>query len=284
MRSIDVLRTVDIFAEVSEVAAPGGKVFTVFSPKGGVGKSMVAVNLAVALARLRPGSVALLDLSLTFGHAMLLLNLTPRSSLAAANVEALRRLDLPENMDHYLAVHPTSGLRVLAGALRPEEGETVTGERVEVAIRQLRRHFACLVVDTGSHFTDPVLAALEASDRVLMLCSPEVSVLRDIRDCQRILDNVVRVPRERVVYLMNCIFPFKTLSREQLEGALQRKLFAELPYGGDAVVKAALRGEALVEAQPGTPLAKAIQKLAAQLAAEWAEVDGHQERKRGFFR
>lgn len=272
----------------AEVVLPTGRVFTVFSPKGGVGKSTLAVNLAISLAHAHAESVVLLDLSLTFGHDMLMLNLVPKSSLSATNAEALRKMDLDEGLAYYLAIHPSSTLRVLAGAIRPEEGETVSGETVRIAIEQLRRHFAYLVIDTGSYFTDPVLAALETSDKVLMLCSPEISVLRDIRECQRIFNDVVHLARDRVHYVMNYIFPFKTLSKEQFESALQQELFAELPYSGEVAAKAALRGEALVETQSGSALAKSIQKLATQLAEEKAKTGalsgGNQDKKRGFFR
>ncbi len=267
--------------EAAEDPHPSGKVFTVFSPKGGVGKTTVAVNLAIALARAHPGSVALLDLSLTFGHTTLLLNLTPKSSLSAATAEVLRGMDPQGEMGYYLCTHPSSGLTVMAGATRPEEGETVTGEMAKVAIQQLRLRFPYVVVDTESYFSDPVLAALELSDRILILCSPEITSLRDVRECQRIFHEVVPIHRDRIVYLMNYIFPFKALSKEQFEGPLQQELFAELPYGGDGPARAALRGEAFLETQSGSPLGRSIQKLATRLASA---SDAHQERKRGFFR
>jgi len=272
--------------EVAWIPRPAGKVFTVFSPKGGVGKSTVAVNLAVAMAKAHPQSVALLDLSLTFGHDMLMLNLVPRSSLAATSADALRTLGLDEDLSHYLAVHPSSGLRVMAGALHPEEGEAVSGDSAKAAIEMLRLHFPYVVVDTGSNFTDPVLCALEASDRVLMLCSPEISVLRDIRECQRILGEVIHLPGDRVLYLLNSVFPFKTISREQFESALHQELFAELPYGGDVPAKAALRGEAFVETQSASSLARALHRLASQLTDDNGRPsDLHQQyKRRGFFR
>ncbi len=273
--------------EAVDVTGPAGKIFTIFSPKGGVGKTTLAVNLAVELARLHAESVVLVDLSLTFGHTMLLLNLAPRSSLASTSADALQRMDMQEGLAFYMVTHPSSTLRLLVGATRPEEGEAVTGDTVKVALEQLKKHFSYVIVDTGSVFTDPVLAALEFSDKVLMLCSPEISVLRDIRDCQRIFNDVVKIPRDRTLYLMNYIFPFKTLSKEQFETALQQELFAELPYGADVPSRAALRGEAFVERQAGSNISKAIQKLAAQLSAEKAKAGvgaGYQEKKRGFFR
>lgn len=274
--------------DTAEVGPPTGKVFTIFSPKGGAGKTTLAVNLAVELAHQHAESVVLMDISLTFGHSLLLLNLVSKSSLAATNADALRKMDMQEGLAYYLTPHPSSTLQVLAGATRPEEGEAVAGETVKVAIDQLRRNFSFVVVDTGSIFSDPVLAALEASDKVLMLCTPEITVLRDIRDCQRIFNDVVHISRDKILYLMNYIFPYKTLSKEQFQSALQQDLYFELPYGGDVPAKASLRGEAFVESQSGSSIAKSIQKLAAQLSAEKAKAGagagGTQEKKRGFFR
>lgn len=272
-------------AEAMHGEGPSGKVFTIYSPRGGSGKSTIAVNLAVALTRQHPESVVLVDLSLTFGHSPMLLNLTPTTSLAGTTAEALRKMRLQEGLAYYLTVHPSSGLRVLAGSTRPEEGEAVTGEAARVVIEQLRKHFAYVVVDTSCTFTDPVLAAIESSDRVLMLCTPEISVLRDVKECQRIFNDVVHLSRDRVLYLMHHVHPYKGLSREQFEDALQQPIYMELPNGGDVPLKASLRGEALVQTQSGSAPAKAIQKLATQLVAETASRFGvvPQEKKRGLF-
>jgi pilus assembly protein CpaE len=273
--------------EAAVAALPsGGKVFTVFSPKGGVGKSTVAVNLAVALAHQHAESVVLVDLSLTFGHDLLLLNLTATSSLASTTADALKKMGLAEGLAYYLTTHNPSSLRVLAGSTRPEEGEAVSGDAAKTAIEQLKKHFSYVVVDTSSAFTDPVLAALEMSDRVLMLCSPEIVVLRDIRECQRIFNDVVHLKRDKVLYLMNHIFPHKGLSREQFEDALQQPLYMEIPNGGEVPIKASLRGEALVETQSGSAIAKSIQKLASQLVVETATRAGataQPEKKWGLF-
>ncbi len=273
--------------EPAVTAGPqGGKVFTVFSPKGGVGKSMLAVNLAVALAHQRAESVVLLDLALTFGHDLLLLNVTGKASLASTTADALKKMGLAEGLAYYLAVHERSSLRVLPGSTRPEEGEAVTGDAAKVLIEQLKKYFAYVVIDTSCTFSDPVLAALESSDLVLMLCTPEITVLRDIRECQRIFNDVVHIKKDKVLYLMNSVFTHKGLSKEQFEDALQQPLYMDLPNGGDVPLKASLRGEAFVESQPGSPLAKAVQKLATQLVAETsprAAMGVLSEKKKGLF-
>jgi MinD-like ATPase involved in chromosome partitioning or flagellar assembly len=275
-------------AEYLDAYLPSGRVFTVFSPKGGVGTSTIAVNLGVDLARNHPEQVVLLDLSLVFGHASLMLNLTPKSSLAATNGDALRKVNGLEDLSYYLSVHPTSTLRVFAGATRPEDGERVTGDTVKAALQQLRRHFKFVVVDTGSYYSDAVLAALEGADRLVVVCSPEMSTLQDIRDSKRVFNDLVHIKRDKIHYVLNYIFPFKTLSKDQFERALQQELYMEIPYGGEVPAKAALLGEAFVEKQSGSNVAKAVQKLAKQLVAETAGIanPAHAlgDKKRGFFR
>ena len=93
-----------------------------------------ATNLAVALAQLTPDRVAAVDLDLLFGHVAMLLDLVPRTSLAAITPAAIRDLDR-DSLAYYLAKHAESSLRVLAGTMRPEDSELVTGEHVRAMHR-----------------------------------------------------------------------------------------------------------------------------------------------------
>jgi CRP-like cAMP-binding protein len=240
-----------------------GKIFTVYSTKGGAGKTTVAVNLAVTLAQQYPEQVALLDLSLTFGHAPMFLDLQPRASLSAMSVEVLAKFDR-EALMNYMVTH-ASTLRVLPGAVRPEEGEGVSQEHVQTVLGLLKRFFGYVVVDTSSTFTDTTLAALENSDKVIFILTPELTTVRDLVECQRIFTDVVRIPADRFFYLLNHPYGFKALGRADFEQAFGRPVTGELPHGGETPVQAASRGQAFTASQPTTAIARAVDNLAREL-------------------
>ena len=258
-----------------ETLGAGGaksKVFTVYSSRGGSGKTSVAVNLGVALAQQHPEQVALLDLALTFGHTPMVLDLQPRTSLASMGLEALSKVDR-DALNHYLVVH-SSTLRVLPGSVRPEEGEGVSQEHVQTILNLLKRFYSYVVVDTSSNFADTTLAALEGADKIIMVVTPELTTIRDLMECQRIFNDVVRIPQDRFLYLLNQPYGFHALNRQEFETGFNRSVDAELPHGGDVPVQAAMRGQAFVAAQPNSPVARAIDELDRSLAGAPAPARG----------
>lgn len=247
----------------SGAAVGGGRVYVVYSPRGGAGKTTLAVNLAAALSRHLPDRVGLLDLDLTFGQAPAFLGLTPEASLASLPPDSLEQLDR-RTLGEYLVRHE-SGMYALAGALRPEEGEAVTGEYVRAALAVMKRQFQATVVDCGPVLNDPALAAVDVADKLLLVCTPELSTLRDVRECQRVFSEVVHVDRANLAIVLNHYQPFQVLSREQFEAALEQSVALEIPHAGDAALKAAMRGEPLVLSAPGCGFARSIDRLAQTL-------------------
>ena len=242
-------------------ATSRGYVCAFFSPRGGSGKTTLATRLAVRLAQLMPQRIALLDLDLFFDDAALQLDLSPSVSLANAAEEHLQELD-PQTLNRYLSDHPSS-LRVLIGATNPEQGERVTAAYVRAALGSLRRQFLVTVVDCGSTFGEPTLAALETADRVLVVCTPELATLRDVRDCQRLFGQALHLDKTRVAYVLNHPLPTVGLSRTQFESALEERMAIEIPHGGELASKPAF--------------ARAIDQLASEvrgLAAAAADILG----------
>jgi pilus assembly protein CpaE len=257
-----------------------GLVYTIFGPRGGSGKTTIAVNLAVALARSHPGQVCLVDMSLTFGHCAMTIDVPPRASVASTTADNLSKIDVSA-LDHYLAEH-SSTLRLAIGAKMPEEGDRVTAAHVSALLNLLRRAFPIIIVDTSSHFTDPTISAIENADKVLLICTLELSTLRDLSECKRIFADVIHVPNERFQYVMNNPFPFKPLGMDQFVQNLEQSIDAEIPYGNDIPAKAAVSGQAFVQSQSGSAIAKAVDKLAKMLEAE--AFPQQQPEKRGLFR
>jgi len=236
-----------------------GKIFGVFSPRGGSGKTMIATNLAVMLARAYPDRVALLDLSVVFGHASVYLGLQPTEGIAAIEPERLENLDR-ETLNKYAYLH-SSSLRVYSGAVRPEEGEAVTGEHVKAVLELMRRQYLFVLVDLPSNFQEPTLAALELADKLILLMTPELSTMRDVREVVRLFGDTVRVPPNKQFYVLNQPYAAHGLSREQFEGFLELQVSAELPYAGESAYKALAKGEPLAISQPGSPLVKGLEKI-----------------------
>jgi CRP-like cAMP-binding protein len=241
------------------VTVGGGRVYAIFSPRGGAGKTMLTVNLAVQHALEQPERSALLDLSLTFGHAAALLGLEPETSLAAVPAESLSDFDR-RTLGDFLVEHPT-GLQVLVAGTRPEEGEVVTAAHVRAALGTMKRQFSATFVDCGSSFDEPTIAALEMADQVIVLCTPELNTLRDVRECQRVFGEIIRLDMKRISFIFNNNQPFAVLGREQFESALEQPMTFELPHAGEAAYKAASRGEPLVLGNGGSAYSKAVEKL-----------------------
>jgi pilus assembly protein CpaE len=243
----------------SSVSVGAGRVYAIFSPRGGSGKTTLAVNLAAQQAQDQPERTALLDLSLTFGHTAALLGLHPETSLAAVPGESLLDFDR-RTLGQYLIEH-SSGVQVLVAGTRPEEGEVVTAAHVRAALGTMKRQFSATFVDCGSSFDEPTIAALEMADRIIVVCTPELNTLRDVRECQRVFGEIIRLDLKRVCFVFNHNQPFAVLGREQFESALEQQMTFELPHAGEAAYKAASKGEPLVLSNSGSAYSKVIEKL-----------------------
>src|SRR4051812_29401036 len=195
-----------------------GLVSVVFSPRGGAGQTMLATNLAVALAEATPDRVAILDLDLLFGHVAMLLDQVPRTSLAAISPAALRTADR-DSLSYYLNKHAESSLRMMVGTVRPEESELVTGDHVRAALEVMRRQFVHVVVDAGSVFNEPCLAAMEAADHVIIVTTPDPAAIDGAHQTRRVLHDLLGLAPERLAYIANHPTPYGRLEAAEL-GAL----------------------------------------------------------------
>jgi CRP-like cAMP-binding protein len=247
-----------------------GLVSVVFSPRGGAGTTTIATNLAVALAHRTPDRVVLVDLNVLFGHVPLLLNLTPRTSLAAISPVSLRQMDR-ENFEFYLTTHADTSLRVLSAVLRPEDGELISAEHVRAVLEMLRRHFVYVIVDLGRSFAEVNLAAIEVADNILVVCTPDRVGMRGVAESQRIFRELLRLPGDPLQYVLNHPAPYTSMTPHEVEAALRARFVATIPFGGEVPARAALEGRPIVTRSPSSPISKSILGMAARVEQQARE-------------
>ncbi|HEV7133342.1 MAG TPA: AAA family ATPase [Gaiellaceae bacterium] len=258
-----------------QTAAHRGRVITVFSPKGGTGKTVIATNLATLLAKRDGMRTLLLDLDLQFGDAAIALGVEPDKTIYDL-VVAPGELD-SEKLAGYVCKH-RSGLDILAAPLRPEDAELVIETKVIALLEVARASYDAIVVDTSPFFHGPMLATLDRTDELLVLCGLDVPTLKNVRLALQTLE-MLSFPASRIRYVMNRANANVGLSTREVEAGLKVKVGSELPMER-AVQVCVNRGEAVVLAEPRSDFAKAIGALAKQVAPSTPQPKKKVERKR----
>lgn len=202
-----------------------GRVITVASAKGGVGKTTVATNLAVGLALLEPESTVIVDLDVQFGDVASALNLTAEYSLPDAARGATSGDAL--TLKTLLARHET-GLYVVPGSDSPAESDTVTASAAAALIQLLSGSFHYVVIDTSPGLTDHTLAALDMTTDLVLVTSLDVPGVRGLRMELNTLAQLGVVTGTRHVVL-NFNEPARGLSVADVEATINTTVDLALP-------------------------------------------------------
>ena len=234
-----------------------GKIVTVFAPKGGTGKTSIATNLAASLAKHSGKRTLLLDLDLQFGDAAIMLGLEPEKTIYDL-VVAPGELD-SEKLAGYITRH-TCGLDILPAPLRPEDAELVTEAKLGRLLEVARDSYDVIVVDTSPFFHGPMLATLDRTDELLMLCGLDVPTLKNVRLSLQTLD-LLSFPTARIRFVLNRANSKVGMSKKEVEGALDMKVAFEIP-SDRAVPVSVNRGNPAVLGDAGSEFAGAIKRLA----------------------
>src|SRR6187401_2058524 len=237
-----------------------GRLVTVFSPKGGTGKTVTSTNLSASLAKHWGKRALLLDLDLQFGDAAIMLGIEPEKTIYDL-VTAPGELD-SEKLAGYTTRH-ASGLDVLPAPLRPEDAELVTESKLARLLEVARASYDLIVVDSSPFFHGPMLATLDRTDELLMVCGLDVPTLKNVRLSLQTLE-LLSFPASRIRFVLNRANSKVGMKKSEVEGALDVKLGVELP-SDRAVPLGVNRGAPPVIADTGSDFAKAIRVVAKSL-------------------
>jgi pilus assembly protein CpaE len=251
-----------VLRPADETARYTGRVITVASPKGGVGKTTVATNLAIGLTSSAPQSTVLVDLDVQFGDVASALNLAPEYSLVdAAHGPASEDTIV---LKTFLTQHP-SGLFAVCGAENPAAGDTVTGADVSRLLAALSREFRYVVVDTAPGLSEQTLAALDRATDVVMLSSMDVPGVRGLRKELDVLRELCMIPAGRHV-VMNFADPKGGLSVRDVETTIGTGVDVVLPRS-KAAPASTNAGVPLLQSGQRDPMTKELRRLVSRFAA-----------------
>jgi pilus assembly protein CpaE len=251
-----------VLRPVEETARYTGRVITIASPKGGVGKTTVSTNLAIGLTNAAPQSTVLVDLDVQFGDVASALGLVPEYSLPDA-VHGPASEDTMV-LKTFLTQHP-SGLYAVCGAESPAAGETISGDDVSRLLASLAREFRYVVVDTAPGLSEQTLAALDRATDVVMLSSMDVPGVRGLRKELDVLRELCMIPAGRHV-VMNFADPKGGLSVRDVETTIGTGVDVVLPRS-KAVPTSTNQGVPLLQSGKRDPMAKELRRLVSRFAA-----------------
>lgn len=259
----------------------GGKVITVFSAKGGVGKTTIATNISAGLAHAGRRTL-LIDLDLAFGDVAISLHLRPTRTISEARAMA-GHLD-PEGLASLVTRHEPSGLDVLCAPNDPSDADRLESSLVHEVIRLARSAYDYVIIDTPPSFTEQVLTACDASDLLILIATLDIPAVKNLRVALDTL-NTLGIPKDNRVVVLNRSDVKVGLSADDVESAIRTSITAQIP-GSVAVPAAVNRGVAIVLEEPRHPVSIAIASLTDnQIRARFGEdVTPGASKRRGLFR
>lgn len=254
------------------------RTIAVFSPKGGVGTTTIAVNIATWLASRVPGSTAIVDLDLQFGQVATHLNVSPKVTFAdlAHDQTAMQDVSL---FTAALTPHG-SGLQVLGASATPDASGMISASTVRTILTTAATAFQYVVVDAGSVLDTRSEVVLDWANDLVIVLTPEFPAIKAVHAFGELLAGDTE-GTSQISYVLNEIFARELLRPADIEEALGTKVALTIPYDSFAFLKSVNEGIPVVTGAAKTPAAEALSRFAARLAGVSANLPAQDRKGKG---
>lgn len=227
------------------------KVISYFGCKGGVGKSVIATNVAVALAK-KGAKVMLLDFDLAFGEQHLLLDLEPKDTIVelAQDPEGIQI----ERVNAFSVLH-ASGASLLAAPKSPEYAEYITANHITAIIRSVRPYYEYIIIDLPNNFSDQTIAALENSDEIMLVSDPDILSLKAAKNAMNVLSQLQIKDKTRLIINKNAP---SLIQKKDFEEMLEMPVYATFSVDSKTVNNSVNKGEPFILRSSKTTICREV--------------------------
>ncbi len=233
----------------------------VYSPRGGVGTTTIATNLAISLMERTGLQVLLVDGKLSFGHLDVMLNVRTQNTIADLLPHAS---GLDDALIHDVVVRHSSGLNVLMAPANLQVSQGIRPDDLYSVYMQLLKKFDLIVIDAGSALTENTVTLLDAADKIILLTTPDLATLHDISRFVQLSRSLAYSP-DKFLYVVNREGELGGVKTQDINSALHQPIFARIPEDTGNALRSINRGIPLIIRYPRSPASKAINELSNRL-------------------
>jgi len=246
-----------------------GKIIVVYSPKGGVGCTTIATNVALGLQS-ETSPTALVDASLQFGDIAVFLNEQGRNTILDLAPRA-DELD-PEIIEEVMIKHPGSKLDILAAPPRPEFADDVNSDQFSKVIRYLQRLYSFIIIDTTSYLTDVVQACLDIANVIILVATQDIPSIKS-SNLFLGLSDASGINRKRILFVVNRFDKRISISGERIGESLRQPVEVIIPYEDRVVTSSINRGTPFIIENKMAPISRSIFSVIDKIKVKLAEQD-----------
>jgi pilus assembly protein CpaE len=237
------------------------RVVTVYSPKGGVGTSTIATNLALSHYEKTGQSVLLMDGKLFFSHLDVALNIRTKNSIADLIPHAG---SLDEGLINEVVYHHASGIHVLMGPSNINVAQGIRPDDLFAVFMGLQRQYDLIIIDAGSALTENTVTLMDAADRILLVSTPDLVSLHETSNFI-VFSQALSYPTDKLLITINRADIKGGISIGDVEAALHRQVFHQIPDDEALVLRSLNRGVPITIRYPRSPVSRAFKTLAEKL-------------------